>query len=100
MKAFRYGIAAGPADAAAAAPSAPADVPDLAAEPDPASDLAAEPDLAHAATGLPARLPKARRGAVAPRTGLQGDFNDLHPHKEGRSALCLAAAIQILGTFP
>ncbi len=61
MKAFRYGIAAGPAD-----------VPDLAAEPDPASDLAAEPDLARAATGLPARLPKARRGAVAPRTGLQG----------------------------
>lgn len=79
MKAFRYGMAAGPADAAAAAPSAPADAPVLAVEPDSALDLAAEPDLARPGTGLSARLPKARRGAVAPRTGLQGGFSESDP---------------------
>lgn len=90
MKAFRYGMAAGPADAAAVAPSAEADAHILALQPDlaasdacNASDLAAEPDLARPGTGLPARLPNASRAAVAPRTGLQDGSSNIRSFQKG-----------------
>lgn len=58
MKAFLYGMAAAPLEAVAAESDCWED-----------ADLAA--DAERACAGLPARLPKASRGAVAPLTGLQ-----------------------------
>lgn len=58
MKAFLYGMAAAPLEA-------------LAAESDCWEDADLAADAERACAGLPARLPKASRGAVAPLTGLQ-----------------------------